>query len=225
MANNPVDVFSISSKACDRQAWFDAGLLYALYVGVNVAGNMAYRFLSGHPWLAVAQSVGILLFLLVVVLMRRGYGHPDFAVGGLGDALHRFRWLWVFALLIALVAARFQGLFQNHSFLWYLWLFAGVVLAPITEEFAFRGAIQTSLNRTSIGSKTFIGFRLGTLISAILFSCAHFALLAGNVAMPRVLFEVLSALPLALFAGYVYQRTTNIWYGVLVHALGNLGGA
>lgn len=60
---------------------------------------------------------------------------------------------------------------------------------------------------------------------ALLFSCAHFALLTSSIALPRVLFEVVSAFPPALVAGYIYQRTGNIWYGVFLHALGNFGGA
>jgi membrane protease YdiL (CAAX protease family) len=225
MSEIPLENLAIAKNARNRQAWFDAAFLYALYVAVNILVNILYRYDSERHWLAFAQSIGALILLLVVVLVMRRNDHPNFSMGSLGEALKRVWWLFALALAIAVLVAASQGLFHSHSFLWYLWLLAGVGLAPVTEEFAFRGAIQTSLNRTTIGGESFLGFRFGTLVSAALFSCAHFALLAGGVSRPRVLFEVVTALPLALVTGYIYQRTANLWYGVLLHALGNFAGA
>ncbi|MHB1551168.1 MAG: CPBP family glutamic-type intramembrane protease [Vulcanimicrobiaceae bacterium] len=84
--------------------------------------------------------------------------------------------------------------------------------------------VQTSINSTSLGQHTFLSFRLDTLISAFLSICSHFLLLIDQVAPPRVRLEVLSALLLALVTGDIYQRTSNLWYGIILHALGNLGG-
>jgi membrane protease YdiL (CAAX protease family) len=36
---------------------------------------------------------------------------------------------------------------------------------------------------------------------------------------------VLSAFPAGLVFGYIYQRTNNLWYGIILHAVGNLAGA
>ncbi len=209
----------------DRRAWIDAVSLFAFFLFLNVVGNATYRFEARVPWLQLGQAVLILLVTLAAVAIQRGRGRPFFAIGSLWIAFRGIWWLWSIALAIALVTAGTQGMFASHSTLWYLWLATGVAVAPLTEELVFRGAIQTSINSTSLGTRTFLSFRLGTLISAMLFSCSHFLLLLDGVAMSRVLFEVLSALPLALVTGYIYQRTSNLWYGIILHALGNLGGA
>ncbi len=209
----------------DRHGFREGVFLYIIFMAVNVIGSFGYRYTRGNALLTTFQSFGMLAIMLVVVLVMRRRGHPFFSIGHAGVALKKIWPVWVIALATALVAANMQHTFGNHSLLWYAWLSLGVVLAPITEEFVFRGAIQTSLNNTTFGSRSIIGLRCGTLLSAIMFSCAHFTLLVNGVAMPRVLFEVFSALPLALAAGYIYQRTSNIWYGVFLHGLGNLGGA
>lgn len=216
---------SIAPDIADRGGWLDAAALYAFFLVLNVVGNATYRFEAHAPWLQLGQSILILFITLAAVAIQRRRGHPRFAIGSLWDASRRLWWLWLIALGIALFTANMQGTFASHSVLWYLWLATGVALASVTEEFLFRGAIQTSINSTSLGRRTFLSFRFGTLISAFLFSCSHFLLLMDRVALSRVLFEVLSALPLALVTGYIYQRTSNLWYGTILHALGNLGGA
>ena len=96
---------------------------------------------------------------------------------------------------------------------------------PIVEELVFRGAIQTSLNATVLGRRTFVGLQLGTLLTAAAFSCIHVLLLFGQVSVERIAWEVASAFPAGLLFGYLYQRTQNLWFGIFVHALGNLAGA
>ncbi len=215
----------ITRETNEVGAWTDAGFLYAFLIALNVVGVFANRADARDPWLALGQAIGILLVTLAVVIVQRHRGHPYFPIGSIVDAIRRIWWVWMIAFGIAVAAANLQGLFFGHSTIWYLWLATGVLLASVAEEFAFRGAIQTSLNRTRFGRRKVWSFQLGTIISALLFSSAHFVLLLGNVALPRVLFEVFSALPLALVTGYIYQRTSNLWYGVFLHALGNLGGA
>jgi len=63
------------------------------------------------------------------------------------------------------------------------------------------------------------------LVAAAIFGLAHLALRADGVPLDATLVEVVSALALGLVAGYVYQRTGNLWYGIVLHALCNLGGA
>ncbi len=42
-----------------------------------------------------------------------------------------------------------------------------VIEAPLAEEFAFRGVILASLNAKRLGTRSYFGFRLGTLLSAL----------------------------------------------------------
>jgi membrane protease YdiL (CAAX protease family) len=110
--------------------------------------------------------------------------------------------------------------------LWRVGTFgAGVLEAPLVEELTFRGAIQTSLNSTALGSRTFAGLKLGTCIAAAAFACVHLLLFAGGTPPARIAWEVLSAFPAGLVFGYIYQRTNNLWYGIILHAVGNLAGA
>lgn len=78
-----------------------------------------------------------------------------------------------------------------------------VAVAPVLEEFFFRGLIQRSLERR-------LGAGRGIVAAAGLFAIAHF--------LPWVL-------PLHLFLGlafgYAVYATRSIWTGVLLHAANN----
>jgi membrane protease YdiL (CAAX protease family) len=76
------------------------------------------------------------------------------------------------------------------------------VLAPLIEEFAFRGKMQHELEHS-------VGIRAAILIPAILFSAFH-----GLV-------DAIHHLPYGLFAGWVVWRTGSIWGAVYMHALNN----
>lgn len=79
----------------------------------------------------------------------------------------------------------------------------GVVLAPLVEEFVFRGLVQRPLERRW-------GAAWGVGVAAVLFAFAH--------AIP-------SALPLYLFLGaafgFAVYATGSIWSGVVLHAANN----
>jgi membrane protease YdiL (CAAX protease family) len=78
-----------------------------------------------------------------------------------------------------------------------------VALAPVMEEFFFRGLIQRTLERR-------YGPHSGILAAAVLFAALHF--------LPWVL-------PLHLFLGvafgYAVRYTRSIWAGVVLHAANN----
>ena len=76
------------------------------------------------------------------------------------------------------------------------------VLAPLIEEFAFRGKMQHVLEHS-------VGIRAAIIIPAVLFSALH-----GLV-------DAIHHLPYGLFAGWVVWRTGSIWGAVYMHALNN----
>ena len=184
-----------SAVARDRPPFFVATIV-AAPVAATIAGALALRALR-----------------LVV-----------FSIGSLRTALRRGWPVWLGAIVIAVAFAHAR--LPPRSPASWLFLVEGVVFVPLAEEFAFRGALQTALAATALGERLVgIGMRASTLVAAAIFGLARLALLADGVPLDATLVEVVSALALGLVAGYVYQRTGNLWYGIVLHALGNLGGA
>ena len=76
------------------------------------------------------------------------------------------------------------------------------VLAPLIEEFAFRGRVQHTLEHA-------FGFAPAVALSATVFSVLH-----GPI-------DAIHHLPFAVFTGWVVWRTGSIWAAVYIHALNN----
>lgn len=76
------------------------------------------------------------------------------------------------------------------------------VLAPLIEEFAFRGRVQHTLERA-------FGFGPAVAASAVAFSVLH-----GRM-------DAIHHLAFGVFAGWVVWRTGSIWSAVYMHALNN----
>lgn len=79
---------------------------------------------------------------------------------------------------------------------------ASAVLAPVIEEFAFRGRVQHTLEH-AFG-----------VVPAIAFSAVTFSVLHGRV-------DAIHHLAFGIFAGWVVWRTGSIWSAVYMHALNN----
>lgn len=93
----------------------------------------------------------------------------------------------------------------HHSPVQLVFLIAGtVVLAPLCEEFFFRGFMQ----------KAYDGYkkRYSWIIVGVLFGVFH----VGNG-----ISDVISATALGLLIGYVMYLTNSIWPAVVLHALNN----
>ena len=76
------------------------------------------------------------------------------------------------------------------------------LLAPLIEEFAFRGRVQHTLEHA-------FGVVPAIAVSAVTFSVLH-----GRV-------DAIHHLAFGVFAGWVVWRTGSIWSGVYMHALNN----
>ena len=77
-----------------------------------------------------------------------------------------------------------------------------VIVAPITEELVFRGAVQTSLRR--------YGHWFSIIVTALLFSLMH-----GN------LYQAIPTFFMALVMGYVADRSGTVLPTILIHMLNN----
>ena len=80
---------------------------------------------------------------------------------------------------------------------------SAVVVAPLFEEFLFRGHLQTLLARVT--RRPWVA----VFITSIIFALAH------------PWFTWLPIFVLSLCLGYVYERTGNLWVSVLMHAAFN----
>lgn len=83
------------------------------------------------------------------------------------------------------------------------------IIAPVTEEFVFRGLIMTKL-RGAVGALPAV------FISALLFGLIH--LMTGSV------ITGIHALLGGLIFGLAYEKTGSLFVAVAAHIMGNLGG-
>lgn len=85
-------------------------------------------------------------------------------------------------------------------------LLATVVLAPLAEEFIFRGVVMRK-------AKTVMAFWIANCLQAVLFGIYHLNLLQG-----------IYAFALGLVLGYTAEHFNSIWAAVLLHAFINGAG-
>ena len=176
--------------------WATVGLLGALSIFITLyvvrpwrvhprlAARLRLRSCRQYlPWLTVAAALKLVVMLSSLAIHER---------------LATWRILPKLPDDSELVSAAFLGSpFGPFA------LFLGIaVLAPLIEEFAFRGWMQHELEHT-----------LG-LIPAILISGVTFSLLHGRI-------DAIHHLAFGLFAGWVVWRTGSIWAAVYMHALNN----
>jgi membrane protease YdiL (CAAX protease family) len=85
------------------------------------------------------------------------------------------------------------------------WLIAGfgVLIAPVTEEYVFRGLLYPAIRDRS---SRFVG----ALVSSVMFGVVHMSWTAGP-----------ALFALAMLLCYLYERTGSVWPGILVHVLNN----
>ena len=78
-----------------------------------------------------------------------------------------------------------------------------MIVAPLFEEFLFRGHLQTLLSRVTRMPW------VSVIVTSILFALVHH----WSIWLPIFV--------LSIGFGYVYERTGNLWVTVLMHAMFN----
>ena len=119
-------------------------------------------------------------------------------------------------LLMNLPANFIQGLFESMGYdpgsyepaayypeSTWIYLLAVVILAPVIEEFVFRGIIFASLEKFGAG--------FAIVASGLLFGMVHIT--PGSF---------IFATGAGLVFGFVYYKTRNLWVAVAIHFLNNL---
>jgi len=192
-----------------RLAW-----VFGLLLATSFAFGIAWRSVHS-PWIDVMATVSQALIVLVAVATR--YSKLEFLLkfhgGSLRDAL-------VLILIAVVFVALATGYFKLLEYLgvpiytatsmfvaaeWPLWaIFLLVSIAPaVLEELAFRGVIQSSLERM-------LNARDAWLIQAALFSVLH---------LHPLMFP--SHFLMGLCFGYMRRRSRSIYPGMLLHACWN----
>jgi len=97
-----------------------------------------------------------------------------------------------------------RNLRQSRGNLLITFLVAVCIIAPIMEEFIFRGVLWWALEK-------FISPNLVLVITSILFAIAHLDTL-----------HIIAVFPLGVLFGYLRQKTGSIWPPMIAHATNNI---
>lgn len=102
-----------------------------------------------------------------------------------------------------------------------VFLFSGILL--MGEEYAWRGCIQSKLQRI-------FGKRRGVIILGIIWECwhapawfglYHFSEYEVTTMVLTIIYRFINVAGLAVFMGWAYMKTENIWCCVLIHGYNN----
>ena len=192
---------------------FVGGVFGLLLATSFVYGLLAHR--NDSPWPDVAaQAVGALIVLTAVALRRREVGfyfklHPIGARAWAGLAAVAV--VFLIAMTAYFTALERLGVpFTSATSLfvragWPLWaILALISVAPaVFEEIAFRGVIQSSLERV-------LNARDAWLIQAALFSVLH---------LTPLIFP--SHFIMGLCFGYLRRRSRSVYPGMVLHGAWN----
>lgn len=199
-------------------AWIGAWLLER-----SLESHVVWMTTSGGRslyWLVMK----LLLWILPAVVVIRSSGQTLREVMGCGRVRPIVVWGGGAGLVLGTIALLTKTLGQQPLFPSHLsWsLFSGVLVAPIAEEIAFRGAILGAL-------KTRFRFAVANAITGLLFLGIHFpgwffqGCLLANLKSP--LGGALSIFLLGLVFGYVAHKSKSVAASTLSHILNNLFNA
>lgn len=189
MSGTELALFSIAGQL----AMWGPGIAYLIYRlamngNLRLGGVIPRRPMrdlgvaAAGTWVAFILSWALGVMLTVVVIVSGGelpeHGHTALAEMAAADS-------WVVVALLVVAA---------------------VVIAPIAEEFFFRGLLQTAVQSVIGQDKRWMSI----LPVAVFFGVIHFG------AVPWFMLPVLVLL--GVIFGWVYERTGSLWCAVGVHA-------
>jgi membrane protease YdiL (CAAX protease family) len=100
------------------------------------------------------------------------------------------------------------------------WFFLSCLLAPICEEFFFRGFLQTHLMEKVRAVKRLSKFHLsyGLMLATLIFGAVHFLdIFLLDLSFVDVIINAIFAMIFGLLMGYIYQETDSILTPILMH--------
>lgn len=101
-------------------------------------------------------------------------------------------------------------------FISFLYLFIYCIVIAFSEEFLFRGYLQTRLTAC-------YGKKLGLLYATIIFALMHIPqlMVSSNYGIVYALVQSITYLPLGFVLGYLYMKTENLTSCVILHTFAN----
>ena len=100
------------------------------------------------------------------------------------------------------------------------WFLLSCLLAPICEEFFFRGFLQTHAMQSVRGGKKLLKFHLsyGLILTALVFGAVHLLdIFLLNSPIIAAITNAIIVMLLGLLIGYIYQETLSILTPILMH--------
>ncbi len=109
------------------------------------------------------------------------------------------------------LAINYLKLVHNHPFYFGIAIIVIVILAPVIEEFLFRGVLYNFL-------KNYFRRRYAIIINSLIFAFFHFSI-AQSYANFNI---VISLFVLACFLNYLYERQQSLIAPIVLHATFNI---
>jgi len=203
-----------------RDVWIGVILLGLWLLGSAVASYLIGVYsVDLDPGLYIGAAELVLLVPVWWLAMRKygvgwdvlGFRRFDPATLGVGCGLMIFSLLFnaTYSAFLAAFGLRAQvdlvPIFAELSSPWWL-LLSGIVVAPIVEEFFFRGFVYAGLAQR-------YSWRKAALISSALFALIHLQPLA-----------IAPIFVLGYLFAYLYERSKSVWPAVLMHVTTNALG-
>ena len=191
-----------------------SGLFFLLFMqGVSASKNQEFG-----PWNVIRQAmIGCLFLTPVVVMMKRrqeALSSAGITKQNFGKSVLLGIILSVFMFLFGILMKRLDIGDGLHSIpvsdFWGLMTF---LVVGITEEFGFRGYLQTRL-------MSWLGEIWGWATASVLMAVAHIVQRSVVMGMSGVdaIGSSLSLLPISLLYGFLLLRTKSIAAGTIFHA-------
>ncbi len=209
-----------------RDGWPGSSRRTRIVYGLrDVGGPLVLLFAGGLVlirWLSLTSPIELAYILHVWMLLIVGSWlvifHRRFPVGSFSwSCLRGWRkpWCVVGGLYLVLTLLSPGPPLQHRLWAWIL--FQGVFVG-LTEEFFFRGLIQTTLHALMGFTQHPSPLPWGTVIAALIFGLSH---LIHSAPQSWVLTwgSVLFATVMGLILGHYYDRTRNLWGAVVLHNL------
>ena len=188
-----------------------------MQLGIRALVKNVGAVISEDTVIGLSGSIGVALSGIYVAFHMKKMGYRDFEQGKESFECKKALFYGVLAICICHVlfstvtTALLAGIIPNgasestHQEGFWLNLLTGVMLAPITEELLFRAGMYTYIRAK-------FDKRVALVISTLIFALAHFY-------MPL---DFLSCVLAGVVFAIIYDKTGNIWYSIVAHALCNL---
>jgi membrane protease YdiL (CAAX protease family) len=195
--------------------WVAISGLFLLFSIMGISGGKQQEF---GLWNVIRQiMLGCLFFGPALIVMRRRHetlSSAGITTHNLGKSALLGILLSAFMFLFNTIMKRFDsGEGLRSISLSDLWALTTFLVVGISEEFGFRGYLQTRL-------MLWLGTTRGWVLASTLMAVGHVVQRIAIMGMSGMSAFVssLSLIPISLLFGYIFLRTKNVVAGALLHA-------